>query len=187
MPLGYCQESYRTNRSLCLDRCQGIADYLRVPGYRPPSTEPRGKWAKRIHEKRRAEGLSQTGAFELLRERLGYGPKSRFSYVALDMGTREPTDAEAKVLAEWLGGYPDDMADSGDATTATSELAALVQSINALVEEMRAARQADQARQRDEIATAVREAVEPLWQLMRGALPPREGPAHGGATPAGRL
>jgi len=97
-----------------------------MPGYRPPSTEPRGKWAKRIHEKRRAEGLSQTGAFELLRERLGFGPKSRFSYTALDMGTREPNDHEAAVLAEWLGGYPDEIMSSPDnGSTSVSGLGAL--------------------------------------------------------------
>jgi hypothetical protein len=112
-----------------------------VPGYRPPSTEPRGKWAKRIHEKRRAEGLSQTGAFELLGERLGFGPKSRFSYVALDMGTREPTEAEAKVLAAWLGGYPTDSAPDPATTTQPADALVAVltrqaEAIEALVERL---------------------------------------------------
>lgn len=46
----------------------------------------------------------------MLGPRLGLGPKSRQSYVNLDMGDRQPTEAEQRVLAEWLGGYPDYMA-----------------------------------------------------------------------------
>ena len=87
---------------------------VRMSGYRPPSTEPRGKWARAIHAKRRSDGISQTGAFEVLGERLGLGPKSRAAYVAIDLGLRQPTEAEAAVLAEWLGAYPsDDMERSG--------------------------------------------------------------------------
>ncbi len=122
-----------------------------MPGYRPPSTEPRGKWAKRIHEKRRADGLSQTGAFELLGSRLGFGPKSRFSYVALDMGTREPTEHEAAVLAEWLGGYPsDEPQDALQATQTPDPVAAAIDrqtaALEALVDELLRWRTEDRAR-----------------------------------------
>lgn len=110
-----------------------------MSGYRPPSTEPRGKWARAIHAKRRSDGISQTGAFELLGSRLGLGPKSRAAYVAIDLGLREPTEAEQRVLADWLGGYPADVAESGAGDTPPG-LADLIGSISALVEEIRAAR-----------------------------------------------
>ena len=107
-------------------------------GYRPPSTEPRGKWARAIHRKRRADGLSQQAAFEVLAERLGFSLKSRAAYVALDMGTRQPTEAEAIVLADWLGGYPDDepMAASGHDTPDVAALLARVDSLVGLVEKL---------------------------------------------------
>lgn len=91
-----------------------------MPGYRPPSTEPRGKWARAIHRKRRADGLSQQAAFELLGPRLGFGPKSRAAYVALDLGSRQPTEHESEVLAEWLGAYPEDIAAGEGRDTSSS-------------------------------------------------------------------
>lgn len=93
-----------------------------MPGYRPPSREPRGTWARAIHEKRRRDGISQTGGFEVLGPRLGLGPKSRQSYINLDMGDREPTAAEAAVLAEWLGGYPVDNPSAGVEANAPADL-----------------------------------------------------------------
>lgn len=109
-----------------------------MSGYRPPSNEPQGKWAHAIHKKRRSDGISQTGAFELLGARLGLGPKSRAAYVAIDMGEREPTEAESKVLAEWLGYYPEDHM-AGGSTGDTSQLtpAAYLERIDALVETVR--------------------------------------------------
>lgn len=44
----------------------------------------------------------------MLHERLGFGAKSRAAFIALDMGTREPTEAESQVLADWLGDWPQD-------------------------------------------------------------------------------
>lgn len=58
--------------------------------YRPPSTPPKGRWAVFLHEERRARDWNQTQAFEALREGLRLGQKSRASYVALDMGARQP-------------------------------------------------------------------------------------------------
>ena len=83
-----------------------------MPGYRPPSTEPRGAWARAIHAKRRAEGISQTGGFEVLGPLLGMGPRSRAAYRAIDMGDRPPRPDEAEVLAEWLGYWPSEATES---------------------------------------------------------------------------
>lgn len=58
----------------------------------------------------------------------------------------------------------------------------LVDAIGGLVDEIRKGREADQSRQRDEIATAVREAVEPLWQVVRAAAPQRGERSPGSAT-----
>lgn len=81
-------------------------------GYRPPSAEPEGKWANAIHAKRRADGLSQTAAFKLLRGQLNLSENSRAAYVALDMGEREPREHEEKILAAWLGYWPEDPTDA---------------------------------------------------------------------------
>ena len=109
-----------------------------MSGYRPPSTEPRGKWARAIHAKRRSDGMSQTGGFEVLGKRLGLGPKSRAAYVAIDLGLRQPTDAEAAILADWLGGYPsDDMAAPGAAPQPPG-VAAYLSRIDSLVKRLAA-------------------------------------------------
>lgn len=80
---------------------------------------------------------------------------------------------------------PESMASSGATPPqAAPELADLITAINALVKEMKETREADQTRQREEIAIAVREAVEPLLSLYRAGSPPQEGQAHGGATRA---
>lgn len=112
-------------------------------GYRPPSVEPRGAWAKAIHRKRRELNVSQQRAFELLGAALGFGPKSRAAYVALDLGTRPPTEAEKTVLAEWLGSYPDDEpasagTDRGDTSAVPAAL--LADAIRELVAELRSSR-----------------------------------------------
>lgn len=115
-----------------------------MSGYRPPSTEPRGKWAIALDKKARDLGISQTGVFEQLREGLGLGPKSRSAYLPLHLGVRPPTDAEAKVLADWLGYWPEDVepgevGSTGD--TSAPGLSELIASLNELVGELRAARQ----------------------------------------------
>jgi hypothetical protein len=112
-----------------------------MSGYRPPSSEPQGKWAHAIHRKRRSDGISQTGAFELLGAKLGLGPKSRAAYVAIDMGEREPTEAESKVLVEWLGYYPEDNdAGTDGSDTTVSVPAAYLARIDSLVAELQADR-----------------------------------------------
>ena len=141
-------------------------------GYRPPTNEPQGKWANAIHRKRRAEKISQTGAFELLGTRLGFGTKSRSAYIALDMGTRQPTEAEARVLAEWLGGYP---SDESPPVEATSEVSALTASISELVAMLRPI--VDQAADREARLRAVEAELESLRAAQgSGASPTRRVP-----------
>lgn len=84
--------------------------------------------------------MSQTGAFELLGPRLGLGPKSRQSYINLDMGDRQPTEAEAKVLADWLGGYP--VEGSVGTEDAPADLAAAIRDLTDELAAIRAERQA---------------------------------------------
>lgn len=72
-------------------------------GYRPPSKEPKGRWARHIHAKRREFGWSQTRGFEAVREGMGLSEKSRAAYIAIDMGDRQPTAAEETVLIAVYG------------------------------------------------------------------------------------
>lgn len=76
-------------------------------GYRPPSTEPKGRWARHIHAFRRAQGWSQTRGFEATREGLGLSEKSRAAYIAIDQGLREPKPSEEEALAA-VYGWPSD-------------------------------------------------------------------------------
>lgn len=71
--------------------------------YRPPSKPPRGAWARHLHEQRAARDLSQTQAFELVFERIGWSAKSRTAYVAIDMGDRQPKGNEVTVLGAEFG------------------------------------------------------------------------------------
>jgi hypothetical protein len=75
--------------------------------YRPPSSQPKGAWARHLHEQRRARDLSATQAFELVYERIGWSAKSRTAYVAIDSGDRQPKENEAAVLAEEFGWPPE--------------------------------------------------------------------------------
>lgn len=151
-------------------------------GYRPPSVEPRGAWAKAIHRKRRELNVSQQRAFEMLGASLGFGPKSRAAYIALDMGQRPPTEAESKVLAEWLGGYPEEPSTAGsdigrhtpfDPAAYLERIDALVGSVSELVAEVRAARQ-----ERDDLLERVG-ALEAAARLRE-----RSGDGAGDGTPA---
>lgn len=101
--------------------------------YRPPSHPPQGRWARWLHEMRRARDWSQQQAFEELHVGLGLGQKSRASYIKIDMGPRPPNVRQQEYLVGYFGQTPDDpivVAPTGD----RDELAA---AIYALVEEMR--------------------------------------------------
>lgn len=76
--------------------------------YRPPSRPPRGAWAKFLHRERQRRDWSQSQAFEQLREGLGLGVRSRASYVALDMGDRQPHPEEVAFLETFFGASPSD-------------------------------------------------------------------------------
>jgi len=160
-----------------------------VPGYRPPSREPHGKWARAIHQKRRSDGISQTGAFELLGPRLGLGPKSRQSWINLDMGDREPTPKESEVLAEWLGYFPEDSTEGSVASSAAdpSDLARLYELLET---QARAISQLAQAIAGMPTWTpaqwqAAQEAVAELEAEVRTQAPlPESDPAPSGASPS---
>jgi transcriptional regulator with XRE-family HTH domain len=103
-------------------------------GYRPPSTEPQGRWARHIHAFRKANGWSQTRGFERTREALGLSEKSRSAYIDLDIGRREPKPEEAEALAS-VYGWPTE--EEPEPTTEPTLAAALM----ALAGEIRAARE----------------------------------------------
>lgn len=83
--------------------------------YRPPVRPPRGSWALFLHRQRRKRNWSQQQAFQELREGLRLSPASRASYVALDMGDRQPRPAEAAFLTEFFDASPDAEADPEEA------------------------------------------------------------------------
>lgn len=92
-----------------LDSCQDTRHYRGAmsSGYRPPSTEPKGRWARHIHAFRKAQGWSQTRGFEAVRAGLGLGEKSRAAYIAIDQGLRAPKPSEEEALAA-VYGWPSD-------------------------------------------------------------------------------
>lgn len=87
---------------------------------------------------RKERDWSQSQAFEALREGLRFGPRSRASYRAIDMGTRPPTPSEADFLVRYFGSSPDDIHDVPEPNDP------LVEAIRDLVEELRLARVAHQ-------------------------------------------
>jgi hypothetical protein len=86
---------------------------------------------------RQDRGWSQQQAFEALHEGLGFGPRSRASYVAIDMGKRPPTPTEAEFLVSYFGKSPDDLPEPIEPTEPADALvvalAAQTEAINALV------------------------------------------------------
>jgi len=77
-------------------------------GYRPPSREPKGRWARHIHAVRKRDGWSQTAGFEAVQKAgLGLSEKSRSAYIAIDMGDRQPTPDEERVLLSVYGPPPE--------------------------------------------------------------------------------
>lgn len=81
---------------------------------------------------RRTRDWSQQQAFEELREGLGLGPKSRASYIKLDMGPRPPNVRQQEYLVAYFGQTPDD-----PIVSPSSEGDQLVAAIRELVEELR--------------------------------------------------
>lgn len=108
-------------------------------GYRPPSREPQGRWARHIHAKRREWGWSQTRGFEAVREGLGLSPKSRSAYIPIDEGKRLPTPQEEKVLLTVYGVPPEGEPEPAPASD-LSELAASIRALAQAIQEERAER-----------------------------------------------
>lgn len=109
-------------------------------GYRPPSREPKGRWARHIHARRRAEGWSQTRGFEAVQKAgLGLGEKSRSAYIAIDMGDRQPTAAEERALLAVYGPPPESEPEPAPSSE-ISELAASIRDLARAIQEERAER-----------------------------------------------
>jgi len=83
---------------------------------------------------------SQQQGFEALREGLHLGPKSRASYIAIDMGHRQPTVAEQAFLVSYFGKSPDDLPISPDPNEESLDLikalSAQTEAINRLVDRL---------------------------------------------------
>lgn len=149
-----------------------------MSGYRPSSTEPQGKWALAIDKKRRELDMSQTRAFEALAEALGYKPKSRSAVLPLLLGPKQPTDAQAKVLAEWLGYWPADVqpGEGGGSFGSQTSLADLSDALTAQAESF--ARMLAFAIRRDQSVEARIRALEAEVQSLRGRLGVEASPAQ---------
>lgn len=127
--------------------------------YRPSKFPPKGAWARHLHEQRRARDLSQTQAFEFVYERVGWSPKSRTAYVAIDMGDRQPKDGEAAVLAAEFGWPPEPQT----ADEPPPDTAALVSVVGKLLAELRAER-AERAEWSRGVVESIRELAKALSQ-----------------------
>lgn len=98
-------------------------------GYRPPSREPRGRWARHIHAERKRQDWSATVAFEKLLE-AGYplGPKSRSAYLPVDEGKRDPKPDEEAALVK-VYGYPPEQEETGRSALGEAGIGELVQAV----------------------------------------------------------
>lgn len=137
-------------------------------GYRPPSKEPKGRWARHIHAKRRELGWSQTRGFEAVREGMGLSEKSRAAYIAVDMGDRQPTAKEEAALIA-VYGIPEEPQDALEATETPDGLVEAIRAqtaaMLALVEEIRLSR-AEELVSREALMTALGAALS--LEGMRG-------------------
>lgn len=123
--------------------------------YHTPDRAPKGTWAVHIHEQRRKRGLSQTQAFNLVRERLHLSPSSRATYIALDMGDRQPRQEEAEVLAAEFGWPPEPTPAPLETTESRGSVAEAIDRQTAALKEM---------------AAAIRDRDAPLELLLRGLI-----------------
>jgi transcriptional regulator with XRE-family HTH domain len=133
---------------------------LVMSGYRPPSRPPRGRWAQWLHRRRRELGLSQTQAFErLLAAGMPWSPKSRATYVAIDMGDRQPRPDEAEILARVFG-KPDESIGEEEDLVRQDRIDRLLALVESLLDEIA----------RERARAVVREEV--LLKLLGNALGP---------------
>jgi hypothetical protein len=107
--------------------------------YRPLSKPPKGAWARHLQKRREERDLSQTQAFELVCERIGWSRHSRTAYTAIDNGDRQPKGIEVTVLGAEFG-WPPDPQDAEDAppdqAALIKALAAQTEAINRLVDRL---------------------------------------------------
>lgn len=106
--------------------------------YRPLSRPPKGAWARHLQAQRERRDLSQVEAFELVSERIGWAPKSRTAYAAIDKGDRQPRGIEVTVLGAEFGWPSAEDADPevADQATLIAALAAQTAAINRLVDRL---------------------------------------------------
>lgn len=128
--------------------------------YRPSKKPPKGVWSRHLQEQRRLRDISAVVAFELVYERIGWSPKSRSAYVAIDSGDRQPKPEEARVLAEEFG-WPPDPEINDDL-----EGASLASALLAIAGELRAAREERALAQAEREALAQK--VEEIEAVLDG-------------------
>jgi 5'-deoxynucleotidase YfbR-like HD superfamily hydrolase len=115
---------------------------------------------------REDRGWSQQRAFEELRFGLQFGPKSRASYRALDIGTRIPTILEQEFFVSYFGKSPDDLPDLVEPTEPADALVAALTRQAAAIEALVGELQKEREDGRD-VATAFDRAATHLLQALR--------------------
>lgn len=137
--------------------------------YRPSKRPPKGVWARHLQEQRRLRDLSAVEAFELVYERIGWSPKSRTAYVAIDAGDRQPKGHEITVLGAEFG-WPTETAE-------TEEIPDLATALSDLARELAAIRQERAAWERGVLAVlrSFEDGQVPIELLTALAPQPREG------------
>jgi hypothetical protein len=119
-----------------------------MAGYRPPSRPPKGRWARWLHHVRRQRDWSQTQAFEaLLAAGMAWSPKSRASYLAIDMGDREPKADEIPILTRVFGAPDDSVVAPQEEHVSGDRLDRLLQTVETLLAELEEERRRAAARE----------------------------------------
>lgn len=90
---------------------------------------------------RQARDWSQTQAFEALRDGLGLGPKSRASYIRLDMGDRAPRPREMQFLVDYFGQGPDERPTVEERDPLVLAVEEQTRAIHELIAELRSTRE----------------------------------------------
>lgn len=146
-----------------IDECHDIRHSVAVP--RPPSTrtKPPAGWPAWLRDQRLAKGWKQQDVFDRVRTQFGWGPKSVSLYGDIERGAKELTDEDKVFLAALYDATPADVMEPPAAEPTPDLIAVLTRqsiAIEALVDEMRLARERDQ-----DAASAILTAAEALRQL----------------------
>lgn len=118
---------------------------LRAMSYRPSSNPPVTAWARHLDKVMREQGWSRVRLFEEIAPEMGWAPKSRSAMLPL-LEDREPTEAQAQILARHFGEPPvtNEPAPDKEGTGSTAEIVAAIReqtmAMRELVEELRLSR-----------------------------------------------